>query len=121
MIIEKHLKRYIAVFFAAFYLFVALFSENFHEHGSGVFFKQLNIKKTEKSISTSDVSVDFDHCLSCHFLHEGKIFPDANYNLKFQFVENFFHKIYGKSFSFFQTERFHFNLRGPPQTFILKG
>ncbi len=115
---EKQYKNSIAVFFAVFYLFVALFSDRFHDHGSGIFFKQLQIKKTEKSVHNSDVSIDFDHCLSCHFLHEGKFFPDTLYNLEFQFVEILSENRFGGDFSFSSTETFHFFLRGPPQSFI---
>ena len=39
----------VTVIFALLYLFVTLFSQNFHNHGSGEVFKDFNFKKSEKT------------------------------------------------------------------------
>ena len=114
----KQNKTLFSALFLGVYLFVALFSQNFHEHGSNDYFKKFNFKKVEKSVSSSSVQEDLDHCLSCHFLQEGKIFFGRNFSYEFHYIEEFQKQNFAQKFSFYQTQRLHFYLRGPPNSLV---
>lgn len=108
----------IATFFTGVYIFVALFSQNFHTHGSDRVFHESHFKKTEKSFSASAHFTEFTDCLACHIFHEGKVLLPQEFS------------IFTLSFSEFQTETFayerhavtteisHHHLRGPPVGFF---
>lgn len=102
----------------AVYLFVALFSQNFHHHGSGSFYKEFHFKKSERTLSESNNRADFSDCLSCHILYEGSAL------LSEKFLLNLLsEKIFEKEFSAYRRQfaglqHFAFRLRGPPQDFI---
>lgn len=118
MKLKREHKTWFSTFLLGLYLFVALFSQNFHEHGSSDYFKKFNFKKVEKSVSKSDIQNDFDHCLSCHFLHEGKVFLGGNFSYEFHFIEDFQQENFSQDFSFYQTQLLHFYLRGPPNSLV---
>lgn len=100
------------------YLFVALFSQNFHNHGSGLVFKDFNFKKSEKTFTESHLVQEFTDCLSCHFLHDGlTLIPDV-FKINFNTSEDFRKEIFAYQQRFSVLEIFCFNLRGPPSDFI---
>ena len=53
MLKKREHHRILALLFAALYLFVALFSQNFHNHGSGEIYKDYHFKKAEKTFAFS--------------------------------------------------------------------
>ncbi|WP_051190458.1 hypothetical protein [Kaistella palustris] len=65
-------KTLISFLFTGIYIFVALFSQFFHNHGSSEVFKEYHFQKTEKSVSPSKLAAEAGGCLSCHIFHEGK-------------------------------------------------
>lgn len=110
-------KKMIAMLFAIVYLFVALFSQNFHDHGSGEVLKDFHFSQKEKTFKSSQV-YNYSNCLSCHVLHDGK-----HLNFKpFEFSTYSFHVNVDKTFSpkskSFASTITHFFLRGPPHYFI---
>ena len=113
---KREHKTWFSIILLGVYLFVALFSQNFHEHGSNDYSKKFNFKKVGKSVSSSDLENPLDHCLSCHFLHEGKVFFGENFSFEFQSVEVFQQENFGHHFTSYSTQLFHFYLRGPPNS-----
>lgn len=114
----KSYHQYAAVIFTAVYLFVALFSQNFHNHGSGKVFKDFNFKKTEKTYSASHFSNDFTDCLSCHLLHDGNSLTPEGAQLSLNQHEYFLKQIFAYEQRFSKLEIFYYQLRGPPTHFI---
>ena len=72
MLRNKNSRNFIAVLFAAFYLFVALFAQNFHDHGKGQIFKDCHFTKAEKTFTDASSVETSSDCLSCHLLYTGK-------------------------------------------------
>lgn len=107
-----------AVIFAALYLFVALFSQNFHNHGSGEVFKDFNFKKSEKTYSPGHLSQEFTDCLSCHLLHDGHSLVSEDFQFKFVQPDDFQKEISAYTQRFSKLKFFSFQLRGPPANFI---
>ena len=115
---NKDNPKFLATLFASVYLFVALFSQNFHEHGSGEVFKDFHFQKTEKTFTSSSEITNYADCLSCHILHEGKYV-----NLQ-EFLFSAISESYFKV-EIFTAERitvsqtlYNFHVRGPPAFFI---
>ncbi len=107
-----------AVIFAALYLFVALFSQNFHNHGSGEVFKDFNFKKSEKTYSKGHFAQEFTDCLSCHLLHDGHSLLPEDFQWTFAQSDDFQKEISAYTQRFSKLEFFSFQLRGPPVNFI---
>lgn len=118
MLRNKTYQRLAAVIFTAVYLFVALFSQNFHNHGSGEVFKEFNFKKTEKTYSLGHLSQEFTDCLSCHLLHDGHSLVPEDFQFKFVQPDDFQKEIFAYAQRFSKLENRYFQLRGPPSNFI---
>lgn len=118
MLRNKTYQRLAAVIFTAVYLFVALFSQNFHNHSSGEVFKEFNFKKTEKTYSQGHLSQEFTDCLSCHLLHDGHSLVPEDFQFKFVQPDDFQKEISAYTQRFSKLEFFSFQLRGPPSNFI---
>ena len=118
MLRAKNFHRFLATAFIAVYLFVALFSQNFHNHGSGAVFKDFNFKKTEKTISSNHFSEDFADCLSCHLLHDGNSLIPEDFQISFSNFNGFQKEIFAYQQRFSKLEIFYSQLRGPPANFI---
>lgn len=107
-----------ASLFATLYLFVALFSQSFHDHGSGEVFKDLHFTKSEKTFTKSTAVSNYTECLSCHVLHEGK-YIGSN---PFQFSTYCFLQVQSEITTAQRDasveSRTSFYLRGPPSYFI---
>lgn len=111
---EKKFKRIFAAVFGSVYLFVALFSQNFHHHGSAEVFKDFHFKKSEKTFSTSTMSEAYAECLSCHILYAGNSLVPQDFQFHFTKSEEFQKQVFAYQQRFAKREFFYLQLRGPP-------
>lgn len=118
MIRSRQIRKFLAAFFTAVYLFVALFSQHFHNHGSGEVFKDFHFKKTEKTFTQGDLISEFTDCLSCHILHDGKYLLPHDFSCGFKNFSEFKLQVFAYQQRFAKLEFFYFQLRGPPADFI---
>lgn len=118
MLRNKKSQKFLASLFAAVYLFVALFSQSFHDHGSGEVFKDFHFTKSDKTFTTSSEVAHYADCLSCHILHEGKYITAQEFFFKAILVEEFQLEIGEAERIFKPLSLFNFQLRGPPAFFI---
>lgn len=117
MLRKRNNQKFLSTVLAVAYLFVALFSQNFHQHDSGTIFKDFNFKKSEKSYSENHHAAANSDCLSCHFLHDGHALvleqANADFLSALYFSADFFS---GQSENFSQNP-VYFHRRGPPTNF----
>jgi hypothetical protein len=118
MLKKREHHRILALLFAALYLFVALFSQNFHNHGSGEIYKDYHFKKAEKTFSANTKAAEYTDCLSCHILHDGKYAVPEQFFFSFGFTEIFQVPFFQKEKKVSQFSYFNLQLRGPPAHFI---
>lgn len=118
MLRNKQNQKFLATLFASVYLFVALFSQNFHEHGSGEVFKDFHFQKTEKTFSTSSTIANYSDCLSCHILHDSKYVNLEEFFFSALSESYFLVEIFTDQQSVVQETIYGFHLRGPPTLFI---
>ena len=114
MLREKKSKNIFATLFGSVYIFVALFSQNFHHHGSAEVFKDFHFKKTEKTFSTNTSVEVFSECLSCHILHTGNSLVPQDFQFSFVKANDFQKQIFAYQQRFAKREFFYLQLRGPP-------
>lgn len=118
MLKKEQLRLILATLFTGVYLFVALFSQNFHKHGSAEVFKDYHFKKTEKTFSSSHISKAASECLSCHLLHDGNyVIPEVLQLSVFHKTE-FQKQLFAYEQQFGTLQIFYSDLRGPPTEFI---
>lgn len=118
MLRNENSRKFLATLFTGVYLFVALFSQLFHDHSSADVFREFHFQKAEKTFSQNKILNDFGDCLSCHIAHEGK------YVLPKDFVflptsldtTSTIDVVYATEV--ISQKIFHFQLRGPPENFI---
>ena len=115
---EKKIRIGVAAFFAVVYLFVTLFSQNFHNHGSGAVFKDFNFKKSEKTISQNHSVENYTDCLTCHLLHTGNSLVPQDYQFSFFSKTDFLKQIFAYEQRFANCDHLFIQLRGPPANFI---
>ena len=118
MLRNRESQKFLASLFAAVYLFVALFSQSFHDHGSGEVFKDFHFTKVDKTFSNSSELAHYADCLSCHILHEGKFVNAKEFSFS-AISSDDYHLIIikaEKNFSLLSFSNFH--VRGPPAFFI---
>ena len=118
MLRNPALQKLFSTIFTGVYLFVELFSQNFHDHGSGEVFKDFHFQKTEKTFTTSHLSPDLKDCLSCHFLHGGKTLVPDHFSFDFSKFLDFKEQFFAFQQRFSKLDIFYFQLRGPPSNFI---
>lgn len=118
MLRNKKSQKFLASLFTAVYLFVALFSQNFHDHGSGEVFKDFHFTKVEKTFTNSSQAVHYADCLSCHILHEGKYVNSQEFFFSAISIENFQIEIFTAEKSFSLFDLYTYQVRGPPVFFI---
>lgn len=115
---KKENKKILAALFAVIYLFVALFSQNFHDHSSGGSFEDFRLSKSEKTfVSASEVS-HFTECLSCHILHEGKYIHSPEFDFTVISTEEFHLPTFTPEKSPLLANCVGILVRGPPVLFI---
>lgn len=118
MLKNKTTRTFLATLFTGVYLFVVLFSQNFHNHGSGEVFKDFHFQKTEKTFSQGHSIHEFTDCLSCHISHEGKYLIPQDFSFNFNHFCEFKKQIFAYQQRFAKLQLFYFQLRGPPANFI---
>lgn len=115
---KRKSQKFLAPLFGALYLFVALFSQSFHDHGSGEVFKDFHFSKVEKTYTDSSTVTHYSDCLSCHILHEGKYIGFQEFFFSAISVEKFRSETFAAEKIFIPVAFFDFYLRGPPLFFI---
>lgn len=118
MLRNRKSQKFLASLFTAVYLFVALFSQSFHDHGSGEVFKDFHFTKAEKTFTKSTEVAHYADCLSCHILHEGKYVNSQEFFFSAISGEDFHLEIFTEESTFSPLSLFNFHLRGPPALFI---
>ena len=118
MLRNRKSQKFLASLFAAVYLFVALFSQSFHDHGSGEVFKDFHFTKADKTFTNSSEAAHYADCLSCHILHEGKFVNAQEFSFSTIAIEDYQLKIITAEKSFKLLSLFNFQERGPPTFFI---
>ena len=118
MLRNRESQKFLASLFAAVYLFVALFSQSFHDHGSGEVFKDFHFTKVDKTFSNSSELAHYADCLSCHILHEGKYAGSQEFSFSAISLEDSHLEIFTNEKAFVKLSLFNFHLRGPPALFI---
>ena len=118
MLRNKKKQKFLASLFTAVYLFVALFSQSFHDHGSGEVFKDFHFTNAEKTFTKSTEVAHYADCLSCHILHEGKYITSQDFSFSAISIEDFHLEIFTDEKHFVKLSLFNFHLRGPPALII---
>ena len=115
MIVKKsrNLKNFISKLLFGIY-FIALFSQNFHNHGSEEVFKNFNFKKSENTISKNVAKEKAGDCLACHFLATGHTLVPEEFNFSFESYTHEVEQILAIQERIWSQSKFTFQLRGPP-------
>lgn len=111
----KNNKRLFSSLLAAVYLFVALFSQNFHHHGSGLFFKDFHFKKSVNTFSKSLYGAGFEDCLSCHIAANGNTLAPEESGFEFSNLIIFEEQSFFFTQEFLSFSKTFFHLRAPPK------
>ncbi|WP_312825920.1 hypothetical protein [Epilithonimonas sp.] len=111
---NKVVKNFISVFFAAMYLFVALFSSKLHNHEGESYFRDSGFKKTEKSISKEVSKSQSGDCLACHFLATGNSLVPEEFVFHFENHTNEAQQTFSVQEKIWSATKYSFQLRGPP-------
>lgn len=114
---EKTWRTFFSTLFLGVYLFVALFSQNYHHHEISVFQKS-ELGNFDKSLSNSSFDADQSNCLSCHFLFTGNSLIPQEFNFEFQHFEVQQQEIFANAQHHFVSTSYFIFLRGPPLDFI---
>lgn len=100
------------------YLFVVLFSQNFHQH-KVVFYKEGSKTKVQyvdaSKVHHASNAVD---CLSCHFLFDGHTDVPTEFTFQSFTIRQEIDLISCETETFCNSTTEHFYRRGPPQNFM---
>lgn len=109
---RKETQPIFATLITALYLFVALFSQNFHNHDAIATFESNESVVLHKD--HTQVQADPSNCLSCHFLYTGNSFIPQEFSFEFSSFEinDAEFGIFEQSFIKIPTQVLF--LRGPP-------
>lgn len=109
---RKDTQPIFASLITALYLFVALFAQNFHNHGAISTFESKESVVLHKD--HTQVQADPSNCLSCHFLYTGNAFIPQEFSFEFSDFEinDAEFGIFGQSFIKIPSGAVF--LRGPP-------
>jgi len=110
---SRNLKNFISKLLFGIY-FIALFSQNFHNHSSEEVFKSFNFKKSENTISKNVVKEKAGDCLACHFLATGHTLVPEEFNFSFESYTHEVKQIIAIQERIWSQTKFTFQLRGPP-------
>ncbi|ANF51440.1 hypothetical protein A0O34_13405 [Chryseobacterium glaciei] len=110
---SRNLKSFISKLLFGIY-FIALFSQNFHNHSSEEVFKNFSFKKTEHKISNNAVKEKAGDCLACHFLATGHTLVPDEFNFTFEHYTHEVELILAVQEKIWSQTKFTFQLRGPP-------
>ncbi len=111
---KNALRKIVLPFFLAAYLFVTLFSQHFHHHNSGLYFKQFNFVKTGKYFSESKIKLGDTDCLICHFAQDGNTLLPENFPLDLARDHVFSKQLFVYKQNFYILSREALSVRGPP-------
>ncbi len=118
MLRNKKNQKYLASLFSAIYLFVALFSQSFHDHGSGEAFKDYQSTKADRTFTDSGTVTHYADCLYCHIVHEGKYISSPEFFFDAISSEEFQLEFFTVENSFKSISLYNFHPRGPPLFFV---
>lgn len=109
---RKENKKIFATLITALYLFVALFSQNFHDHAVNSILESNDTVAVQKN--HTQLQADPSNCLSCHFLYTGNSFIPQEFSFEFSNIEinDVEFGIFEQSFIKIPTQVLF--LRGPP-------
>lgn len=110
---SRNLKSFISKLLFGIY-FIALFSQNFHNHSSEEVFKNFSFKKTEHKVSNNIVKEKAGDCLACHFLATGHTLVPDEFNFTFEHYTHEVELIIAAQERIWSQTKFTFQLRGPP-------
>lgn len=113
---RKENKQIFATLITALYLFVALFSQNFHNHGAISTFESNESVVLHKD--HTQVQADSSNCLSCHFLYTGNSFIPQEFSFEFHRIEFVAEKICTFDAPIVTIATQVLYLRGPPNDLI---
>jgi len=94
--------------------FFALFSSNFHSHESSDVFAGFNFKKSDNSISKTDVKEKAGDCLACHFLANGNTVLPQEFSFALITHTHEAEQIIAIQEEIWSHTKFTVQLRGPP-------
>jgi len=114
MVPTKNKQKILAAPVLALYLFVALFSQNFHEHKRSELFGDFKYQQTKKVFSSESSVVSYSDCLSCHVLHEGKHLSFTSFQCSLFFAEKSEQVIVFAEDFLYRIPLFNTAVRGPP-------
>lgn len=109
---RKETKKLFATLITALYIFVALFSQNFHDHAANSVLESKDTFVAKKN--HTQLQADPSNCLSCHFLYTGNSFIPQEFSFEFSNVEinDVEFDLFEQSFIKISTQVLF--LRGPP-------
>lgn len=110
---SRNLKSFISKLLFGIY-FIALFSQSFHHHDSVDYFKNFNLKKTEKTVSNNTAKEKAGDCLACHFLATGHTLVPEEFSITFEHYTHEVEQIIAVQEKVWSQTKFTFQLRGPP-------
>ncbi|MDR6404670.1 MULTISPECIES: hypothetical protein [Chryseobacterium] len=110
---SRNLKNFISKLLFGIY-FLALFSQNFHNHSSEEVFKNFSFKKTENTISKNAVKEKAGDCLACHFMATGNTLVPEEFSFSFESYTHEVEQILAVQEKIWSQTKFTFQLRGPP-------
>ncbi|MCJ8152268.1 hypothetical protein MKJ01_00665 [Chryseobacterium sp. SSA4.19] len=110
---SRNLKSFISKLLFGIY-FLALFSQSFHHHDTVGIFKDLNLKKTENTISKSLAKEKAGDCLACHFLATGHTLVPEEFSFSLESYTHEVRQIIAIQEKIWSQTKFTFQLRGPP-------
>gem|GEM_PF-193203 len=118
MLRKSYIKKLFSTFVSALYLFVVLFSQDFHNHGNIPMFKNSDSGKFEKSYSKSDLKSDSSNCLSCHFLYTGNSLIPQEFDFEFSVSGDCKDENFSYESRLIVSQPQALFLRGPPERFV---
>jgi hypothetical protein len=110
---SRNLKNFISKLLFGIY-FLAMFSQNFHNHSSEEVFKSFSFKKTENTITKNVTKEKAADCLACHFLATGHTLVPEEFNFSFENYTHEVEQILTVQEKIWSQTKFTFQLRGPP-------
>lgn len=110
---SRNLKNLISKLLFGIY-FIALFSQNFHNHSSEEVFKNFNFKKSENTVGKNIAKEKAADCLACHFLANGHTLVPDEFSFHFENHTHEAEQILAVQEKIWSQTKFTFQLRGPP-------
>lgn len=110
---SRNLKNFISKLLFGIY-FLAMFSQNFHNHSSEDVFQNFSFKKSENTITKNVAKEKAGDCLACHFLATGHTLVPEEFSFSFESYTHEVKQIITVQEKIWSQTKFTFQLRGPP-------